>query len=451
MQTIDIEDIVVPEYRQRREFDPDLLQSLQDSIFTRGLMHAIVLRKVPNAEGVHEYRLVAGERRLRAIKEGAFLNRALTFNGSLVESGKIPFVEITALSDLEAEEAELEENTVRADLTWQEKASAIARLDSLRRKQATARGETWERSDTAVEIVGTKSGRQATEITQSIAVVKALEQLKDTPAAKEAAKATTVKEAFKILKREENRQGFAAQAAEIQKVQASTKHRLIQASCIEELSKPEYEAYFDIILSDPPYGMNADQFGDSGSADRTQGAHQYDDSYESWLTLMQDFVPLTVRVTKPQSHMYLFCDFDRFHQLKQMCEIAGWTVFRTPLVMQKAGQSGRVPLPNHGPRRQYELVLYAFRGQRQVRAILPDVFVSPQIPERIGHPAEKHTDAIRNLLQRSAFPGDRVLDPFCGSGPILPAGEAESCFVTAIELSETFTGMAASRLKELDK
>jgi len=445
MQTISTQRIVIGENRQRRQFDPEALQALRTSIVTRGLMHPVVLRKLEDGS----LKLVAGERRLKAVTEAHFLGQTIGFGEGIVPAGEVPYTLITALDELAAEEAELEENAVREDLTWQERAAALQRLDALRRKQASAKGEVWTPSDTALEVTDSKSGGAATEVRQAIAVAKALEAAPESAAVQAAAKAGSVKEAFKILQREENRQKFAEVAAEIAAKPAESKHQLHQGSCIEILARPEFEAKFDLILSDPPYGMNADQFGDSGSAERTQGAHQYDDSVESWRALMLEFLPLSIRVTKPQSHMYLFCDFDRFHELKRMAEDSGWTVFRTPLVMRKLGQGGRVPLPNHGPRRQYELVLYAYRGQRQVCAILPDVFESPLIDERLGHPAEKHPDAIRNLLQRSAHPGDNVLDPFCGSGPIFAACESHGAFATGIELDQSFAGMAATRIKGL--
>lgn len=445
IQTTSVQRIKIGDNRQRREFDAEALQALRQSIVKLGLMHAIVLRRFAD----DTLQLVAGERRLKAITEAHFLGEEFRFNGVPVPKGEIPYVTIEALDELAAEEAELEENTVRADLTWQEKGAAIARLHALRSKQAAAAGQPYSRSQTVLEVAGAPSVGASTEAHRQLAVAEAIARAPDTPAAKLAAKAPNVNEAFKILQRAENQQRYAEVAKQEAAVPTESKHRLIIGSCLVELAKPEWEGYFDIILSDPPYGMNADQFGDSGSADRTQGAHQYDDSYESWQSLMQAFIPLTEKVAKPQSHMYLFCDFDRFHELKQLSETAGWTVFRTPLVMQKAGQGGRVPLPNHGPRRQYELVLYAYRGQRQVKAILPDVFLSPLIQERIGHPAEKAVDGLRNLLQRSAFPGDRVLDAFCGSGPIFPAGEAESVRVVGIEMSDSFAGMAASRLRDL--
>jgi hypothetical protein len=51
---------------------------------------------------------------------------------------------------------------------------------------------------------------------------------------------------------------------------------------------------------------------------------------------------------------------------------AGWDVFRTPLIDYKLG-SGRVPRPEHGPRRQWEMCLYAIKGDKNVTGIFSDV------------------------------------------------------------------------------
>jgi DNA modification methylase len=55
----------------------------------------------------------------------------------------------------------------------------------------------------------------------------------------------------------------------------------------------------------------------------------------------------------------------------------------------------------------------------------------------------------RDLLRRSAKPGDSVLDPFCGTGVIYPACHEVKCKATGIELDPAACGIAAQRLKEL--
>jgi DNA modification methylase len=265
----------------------------------------------------------------------------------------------------------------------------------------------------------------------------------------EAAKATTLKEAVKIIKRSEDKARYAAKGAEVSQMEAESRHTLIHGDAFDVMSDPIHHGKYRVILSDPPYGMGADTFGDSGNADRTQGGHSYDDSYEGWLVLMGELLPLTWQVAAPQAHLYLFCDFDRFHELRSALQAIGWKVFRTPLVMHKTGNSGRVPWPKNGPRRQYELVLFAVKGDMLVNNIMHDVFEGPLISERMGHPAEKPVAALKNLLSRSANAGDHVLDMCCGCGPIFEAGHELGLMVTGVEKDAAYYGMAKVRKEGL--
>lgn len=163
---------------------------------------------------------------------------------------------------------------------------------------------------------------------------------------------------------------------------------------------------------------------------------------------MKPWAHLAWRVTKPQAHLYACCDFDRFHELKEMMQAAGWYVFRTPLINRKLG-SGRVPLPEHGPRRQYETIMYCIKGKKPVTHIYPDI-IETQADPNDGHGATKPIAMYSNLLQRSVRPGDLVLDSFCGSGPIFPACHAHKCIATGLELSPEYYGMSMKRLQAME-
>ena len=156
---------------------------------------------------------------------------------------------------------------------------------------------------------------------------------------------------------------------------------------------------------------------------------------------------LAYLVAKPEAHAYVFCDFDNFHDLKFWMSRAGWDVFRTPLIAYKQN-SGRVPRPEHGPRRQYELVLYAIKGGKKVNHIYPDV-IPCQGDENMGHGAQKPVALFQNLLQRSVRPGDRVLDSFAGSGPLLEAAANCQCYSVLIEAVPAYYGMILKRAERL--
>lgn len=461
MRLIKITDIIIKPERQRQEFDPQALQELVSSIEENGLMHPPVLRS-ENGSWV----LVAGERRMKAASQIWELGGKFRHDNADVEEGCIPFTNIGELTTLQAEEAELDENLKRKDLTWQEHAAAVARLHKLRIAQKAERREEYLEgmaargfepvpatlaalehtvADTALELTGRRDGDYQAQTRKEILVSKHL----DNPLI---SKAKSADEAFKILKRQEE----AVRNVELARVVGATfnadLHTLLNRNCLDfmaeqaELVSANPEAGFDVILTDPPYGMGADNFGDAGG--KLAGIeHHYDDSYASWKDLMGLWTDLSYKVCKPQAHAYVFCDIDMFHELKAMMQKAGWYVFRTPIINHKIN-SGRVPLPDQGPRRQYEIILYAIKGKKQTTHIYPDV-ISTSADENFSHGAQKPTALYQNLLQRSVRPGDRVLDSFAGSGTIFEAANGFKVSATGTELNPEYYGMCLARIARL--
>jgi site-specific DNA-methyltransferase (adenine-specific) len=162
---------------------------------------------------------------------------------------------------------------------------------------------------------------------------------------------------------------------------------------------------------------------------------------------MSIFIPESFRITKPEAHLYCFCDIDNFDLMKVSFGAAGWSVFRTPLIWYK--KSGmRAPWPFEGPQRKYEMLLYAIKGKRPVLKMAGDVFDFPP-DANLGHAAQKPVALFEELLSRSILPGQSVLDPFCGSGPIFAAGFSLKACVTGIELDQASYGIAIQRIEGL--
>lgn len=449
--------ILIKPERQRQEFEPVALQELKTSIEDRGLLHAPVLRR----EG-DTWVLVAGERRFKAMCEIYELGGFFMYNGQRVPDGQIPFTNIGDLTDLEAEEAELDENLKRKDLTWQEHAAAVAKLHKLRGSQREAKTNDYIRgmeargfepspasfqkpqtyADTALELTGKSEGAYQDSIRKEIIVSRHL----GNPAI---AKAKSADEAFKILKKQEEAAKNVELARTVGATFNSSLHQLYHANCLtimRDFADGPEEEKFDVILTDPPYGMGADSFGDAGG--KMAGIeHRYDDSPEAWRDLMGLWSILSFQITKPQAHAYVFCDFDMFHELKALMQKAGWYVFRTPIINHKVN-SGRVPLPDQGPRRQYELVLYAIKGKKQTTHIYPDV-LSCTADENMSHGAQKPVAVYQNLLQRSVRAGDRVFDGFAGSGTIFEASGLFKCTAVGVEMNPEYYGMCLARLARM--
>jgi DNA modification methylase len=434
MQLVAREKIRIRPNRQRKEFDSQSLTDLAQSIEFKQLMHAPVLRE----EG-GEYVLVAGETRIKAMENIWLLGGTFKFNNNEVPAGMVPYVTMGQLTELEAEEAELDENLKRKDLTWAENAAAMARLHSLRSRQAQDAGRIHTVADTAMEVKGRSDGAYQEAVRRDIIIANHL----NNPAI---AKAKDANEAFKILKRQESVQANTKLAKEIGNTYTHSIHELFNTNCLAWMAACLPET-FDVILTDPPYGMGADTFGDGGGGRLGNNEHHYDDSYESWQALLSQWCGLAYRVAKAEAHAYVFCDFDNFHELKRMMQAAGWYVHRTPFICTKPG-SGRVPLPDMGPRRQWEMILYAIKGKKKTNAIYPDVITTMADPG-LTHGAQKPVALYADLLKRSVKPGDTILDSFAGSGTIFPAAHQFKCKAVGLEMNPEYFAICHTRLQTL--
>lgn len=438
-------DIIIAPDRQRQEFDPQALEELKSSIEGKSLQHAIVVRDT-EAGPV----LVAGERRLRTISDIFALGGFFWFDGVRYDD-LVPTVTLGELDVLEAEEAELDENLRRKDLTWQELAAAHTRLHKLRQNQMEAEiargepevtgvgeGDSWTVADTAQEIHGRRDGYYQDAVRKELIVARHL----DKP---EIAKAKNVDEAFKILKRSEAATANRELAEKVGATFTSDLHRVYNENCLEWMKSAWVNGLrYDVILTDPPYGMGAHEFSDGG---KDLPEHHYKDDYDSWKPLLKEWAIASYALAKDQCHAYVFCDIDRYHELKKFMQDAGWYVHRTPLIDYKT-DSGRVPLPDRGPRRQWEMILYAIKGDKPVTHIYPDV-IPCQADDNMTHGAQKPVALYTNLLKRSVRPGDKVLDTFGGSGTLIPACHQMQCEATVIEQNPEYYGMCLRRLQAL--
>ena len=278
---IDVEEIQIADNRQRRTFEEKALNELAESIQQHGLFHPVVIRE----EGGKKI-LVSGERRLRAIKDIYALGGSFRFSGWPVTPPKIPYVTLGELDDLAREEAELDENIRRTDLSWQERAEATARLAALRTGQMDSDNRPRPSvADISLEVRGSAEGIHHETTRREIIVAKHLGD-------PEVRAAKTVDDAFKVLKRKEDVAKRVQLAAEVGKTFTAEAHRVFHANALEWLKECTGRKSFDVILTDPPYGMGADEFGDSGGM--TPGAHQYADTYEYWKALMDGFLEIRV-------------------------------------------------------------------------------------------------------------------------------------------------------------
>lgn len=432
---IPIEQVYVPEDRQRQEFDAAAINELQDSIQTNGLLQAIVVREQDG-----KTMLVAGERRLMAVGQIWSFGGSFKYGGVEVVPGRIPYLNVGELTPLERMRAEYEENERRVNLSWQEKARATKLLSDLLYLEAETAGRP---APTATQVAALRRpeavllGDAITTASREVAICRYL----DDPEVK---KAPTLRDATKLIKRRESAAKAQALGEALGPQVIANSHTLIHADVFEWAMTAAINQ-FDVVLTDPPYGMEADDFGDSGG--KAAGGHLYADGAEIVTRFIKDLPAVLFAITKPNAHTYIFCDIEFFPFWKSSMQASGWKVFRTPLIWHKPA-AYRAPWPDKGPQRKYETLLFAAKGEMKVTKMVGDVLTYPA-DDNLGHQAQKPVDLFIDLLRRSTVPGMRVLDCCAGSGPIFAAAQECKLFATGVEKDAVAYGIAAKRIQQL--
>ncbi|MBV0891133.1 ParB/RepB/Spo0J family partition protein [Paracoccus sp. Z118] len=110
-QRLPIEQLIPNPDQPRRDFSPELLQQLADSLRSRGVLQPLIVRPHPDGGGL--YQIVAGERRWRAAQ--------------IAQLHDLPVI-VSDLTDAEVLEVALIENIQRADLNAIEEAASYRQL-----------------------------------------------------------------------------------------------------------------------------------------------------------------------------------------------------------------------------------------------------------------------------------------------------------------------------------
>lgn len=419
MHRIKRSDLTISVDRQRGPITPEAIADLAESIEKHGLFHPPVCSTV---EGRLELR--AGETRVRAIDFLALEGKGFSHGGHYFPPGELPIADFGELTPIAAFEVELEENLRRTDLPWVKQTSALAQLHLLKLSEGLS-----DRSALAAteEHVAKITGREVRSLGETKQDVLLGSHMKDP----DIAAAKTKKEALKVLSRKLQKKEDANAAPPVQDETTS----FINQDCLTALAALE-AASFDAVCTDPPYGIGITQLSYQNASEQ-----EYDDSYEAWQTLMPQVFAELSRVLKPNAAGYMFCDWSRFAELRGFAEAAGFETFPRPFIWDRS-PDGRLTTPEKWPRRCYECILFFRRGDRELFEVRGDVLRYPadRATENY-HGAKKPVELYIDLLQRIVRPGDGVLDPFAGSGPLSRAAKKLNLRHLSIEKDASYYGL----------
>lgn len=215
-----------------------------------------------------------------------------------------------------------------------------------------------------------------------------------------------------------------------------TYQKVIEGDCFEAMKDIPSNSY-DMVLTDPPYGMN---YQSSRRIDKHEKI-ELDTSIE-WF---EAFAKQLFRVMKDDTHAYVFCNEYALSYFRDWLEKAGFTNKRTLIWVKNNHTSGDLE-GDYG--NKTEFILYAHKGRRELNGHRDTNVLNFARVSSENHPTEKPTDICRFLIQKSTQPNEIVFDPFMGSGTTLVSAKLEGRSAEGIEISEKYAKVAISRLEQ---
>ena len=217
-------------------------------------------------------------------------------------------------------------------------------------------------------------------------------------------------------------------------------HNIYFEDCVEGMRERLDDDSVDCVITDPPYGM-AFQSGrkteesDTGDRVKSWDAIEGDADLEEAVELIKNTLGQIVRVLKDGGHAYIFCDWRGIHEIKPLVD--GVLNVKNVLVWDK-GSMGIGDLENNWGY-SHEFIIFATLGDRAtpLSNATRNVLEHGR-PNRTDyqHPTMKPESLLVELVQTSTREGDRILDPFMGSGTTAVAAIQNDRDYVGFELDE---------------
>lgn len=205
-------------------------------------------------------------------------------------------------------------------------------------------------------------------------------------------------------------------------------------------NKETPEGGVDIVITDPPYGMNYQ------SGWRTQNKYEKIIN-DNNLDFIDTYFSECYRLMKDNTAIYCFCSWHNIDVFKQAFE--KYFKLKNILVWVKNNHGSGDLQAGYAP--QYELILYGNKGRRTFeKRRTSDVLYFKRTGNNF-HPTEKPTDLLQFLISNSSKKGDTVFDGFMGSGSTGVACVNTNRNFIGIELDPNYYQIATERIAQAEK
>jgi site-specific DNA-methyltransferase (adenine-specific) len=213
---------------------------------------------------------------------------------------------------------------------------------------------------------------------------------------------------------------------------------VVCGDCLEGM-KMIPDKSIDLVLTDPPYGMNYQ------SSWRTASDKFSKIDNDVSLEWIRPFLIESYRVLKDNTHLYLFCNDYAISDFRKELELVGFTAKRTLVWVKNNHTSGDLE-GDYG--NKTEFVLFAHKGRRRLNGSRETNVLSFNRVSELKHPTEKPTKLCGYLVGKSSNQGDLICDPFMGSWTTARACKDLGRDFIGFELSEEYCKIGEKRLAQ---
>ena len=205
-----------------------------------------------------------------------------------------------------------------------------------------------------------------------------------------------------------------------------------------EVMKTIPDKSIDLILTDPPYGMNYQ------SAWRTATPQFKKIENDNNIDWFPDFIKECYRVLKDDRHIYIFCNDYYISEFRKLVEDAGFKPKRTLVWVKNNHTSGDL-LGDYA--NKTEFVTYAQKGRRLLNGGRDTNVLNFSRVSKLEHPTQKPVDINEFLIKKSTNENETILDPFAGSGTTGVACKKLNRNYILIEKEPEYIEIIKNRLK----
>ena len=240
----------------------------------------------------------------------------------------------------------------------------------------------------------------------------------------------SINAAYKEIKKEEKKAEYKEKVLEA-RVQTDINDNIKKGDSLEIL-KSLKDGCIDVVLTDPPYGINYVSNRSMYDNAITKRGLLNDGKNEAF-DLLDKTCKILQSKTADNAHLYFFCSWNVFSDFEKI--ISKYFTIKTPIVWDK-GNKGSGDLDNDWGN-QTEIIIYCVKGKKLVNTRRGNVLnVSRLHTSKMVHPTQKPIELLKEILKVSVSAGDFIVDPFMGSGSTIKAANELNYKSLGIELDD---------------